>query len=369
MDSVSQMLYVEESQRRDTLAGRLFQSILGTLDLFHVYLGSHLGLYDALRVRGWTTSAELALATQLSERYVREWLEQQAVSGILDVEEVGADVHTRRYALSPGHEEVLLKRNSLNYSAPFPRMIVSLASQLPAVAHAFRTGGGVPYEAYGADMREGIADANRVFFLNLLGSNWFPAIPDVHARLQADPPARVADVGCGSGWSSIAIARAYPSVHVEGFDIDELSVALAQENAKAEGLADRVSFSLRDAAAPALLGAFDLVVAFECVHDMARPVEALRAMRMLVAEGGTVIIADEHVADTFTVPGDDVERYMYGFSALHCLPVGMVEHPSAGTGTVMRPHTLRGYATDAGFSTVEILPVAFDYWHFYRLVP
>ena len=191
----------------------------------------------------------------------------------------------------------------------------------------------------------------------------------MHARLQADPSARVADVGCGSGWSSIAIARAYPKVQVEGFDIDEPSVALARENAIAEGLTDRVSFSTRDVADPALSGTFDLVVAFECVHDMARPVEALRAMRSLVVEGGAVIIADERVADTFTAPGDDVERYMYGFSALHCLPVGMVDHPSAETGTVMRPNTLRGYATDAGFSAVEVLPVAFDFWHFYRLVP
>ena len=254
MDAVGQALSAEESQQRDALVGRLFQSVLGAMDLFHVYLGSQLGLYDALGRQGWATSAELAGATQLSERYVREWLEQQAVSGLLDVEEVGADARSRRYTLSPGHAEVLLSRDSLNYGAPFPRMIVSLASQLPAVAHAFRQGGGVPYSAYGADMREGIATANRVFFLNLLGSSWFPAIPDVHARLQADPSARVADVGCGSGWSSIAIARAYPKVQVEGFDLDEPSVALAQANAAAEGLTDRVSFSTRDAAARCGMG-------------------------------------------------------------------------------------------------------------------
>jgi 2-polyprenyl-3-methyl-5-hydroxy-6-metoxy-1,4-benzoquinol methylase len=369
MDSGVQALSAEESQRRDALVGRLFQSVLGAMDLFHVYLGSQLGLYDALGRRGWATSAELAGATQLSERYVREWLEQQAVSGLLDVEDVGADAHSRRYTLSPGHAEVLLSRDSLNYSAPSPRIIVSLASQLPAVAQAFRNGGGVLYEEYGADARESIAEGNRVFFLNLLGSSWFPAIPDVHTRLQADPPARVADIGCGSGWSSIAIARAYPKVQVEGFDIDEPSVALALANAGAEGLTDRVNFTTRDAADPALEGTFDLVVAFECIHDMARPVEALRAMRSLVAHKGAVIIADERVADTFTAPGDDIERYCYGFSALHCLAVGMVEQPSAGTGTVMRPDTLRGYATDAGFSAVEVLPVAFDFWRFYRLVP
>ena len=101
---------------------------------------------------------------------------------------------------------------------------------------------------------------------------------------------------------------------------------------------------------------------------MARPVEALRRDGLARSQGGAVIIADGRVADTFTAPGDDVERYMYGFSALHCLPVGMVDLPSVETGTVMRPQTLRGYATEAGFSAVEILPVPFDFWYFYRLV-
>ena len=289
--------------------------------------------------------------------------------GLLDVAEIGVDGSTRRYALPAGHAEVLLGRDSLNYGAPFPRIVVGVASQLAAVARAFRDGGGVPYTAYGADVREGIADSNRVFFLNLLGASWFPAIPDVHARLQADPPARVADVGCGSGWSSIAIARAYPTARVEGFDIDPQSIATAQANAATEGLEDRITFSTRDAADPVLQGQYDLVIAFECLHDMAHPVEALRAMRSLAADGGTVIIADERVNDTFTAPGDDVERYMYGFSALHCLPVGMVETPSAQTGTVMRPATLRRYATAAGFRAVDILPVEFDFWRFYRLVP
>jgi hypothetical protein len=208
MGQVETTLSDEESQRRDILAGRLFQSVLGAMDLFHLYLGIQLGLYDALRQQGWATSGALAEALGLSERYVREWLEQQAVSGILDVEDVGVDGRARRYSPSPGHAEALLDRDSLSYSAPMPQTTISMAAQLPAVAQAFRQGGGVPYTAYGADMREGIANGNRVFFLNLLGSSWFPAISDVHERLQAEPSARVADVGCGSGWSSIAIARA-----------------------------------------------------------------------------------------------------------------------------------------------------------------
>lgn len=362
-----QPLSPEEAQRRDALVGRFFQSMLGVLDYFHVYLGDRLGLYAALQRQGPATAAEVAQATGLSERYVREWLEQQAVSGFLDVTDT-ADASARRYRLPEGHAEVLLGRDSLNYCAPFPRMAMGIASQLSAVERAFHDGSGIPYVAYGPDIREGIADVNRVFFLNLLGTQWLPAIPDIHARLLAEPPARVADVGCGHGWSSIALARAYPTVHVDGFDIDAASIAAAQVNAAQEGMADRVRFSTRDAADPALRGQYDLVLAFECVHDMPRPVDALRTMRALVADGGAVLIADERVAETFSAPGDDVERYMYGFSALHCLPVGMVETPSAQTGTVMRPDTLRRYATEAGFRDVEIVPVDFDFWRFYRLI-
>jgi 2-polyprenyl-3-methyl-5-hydroxy-6-metoxy-1,4-benzoquinol methylase len=246
--------------------------------------------------------------------------------------------------------------------------MVSITRPLPAVLEAFRTGGGVPYPDYGEDMREGIAYGNRAMFVNLMGTEWLPAIPDVHERLQADPPARVADIGCGTGWSSISIARAYPKVGVDGFDLDEDSIAEAKANAQAEGLTDRVTFQVRDAADPELSGRYDLAIAIECIHDMSRPVEALRAMRSMVGNDGAVLVVDERVGEDFTAPSDEIERLMYGFSILHCLPVGMAEQPSVGTGTVMRPATLRHYATGAGFSHVELLPIENDLWRFYRLV-
>jgi 2-polyprenyl-3-methyl-5-hydroxy-6-metoxy-1,4-benzoquinol methylase len=128
-----------------------------------------------------------------------------------------------------------------------------------------------------------------------------------------------------------------------------------------------VTFEVRSAADPAGSGQYDLVTAFETVHDMADPVGALRAMRQLMAPEGSVVIADERVAEEFVAPGDEVERFMYGWSALHCLPVGMVDPPAIGTGTVMRPATLNRYATDAGFQGFEILPIEHDFWRFYRL--
>jgi SAM-dependent methyltransferase len=193
-------------------------------------------------------------------------------------------------------------------------------------------------------------------------------MPDVHARLvDTVNPARVADVGCGTGWSSIALAKGYPAIHVDGIDLDAASIAKATANAAAHGVSDRVRFHYGDAGHPDFAGKYDLACAFECVHDMADPVSALRAMRGLVGEGGTVLIADEHVADEFTAPGDTVERLMYGFSVLHCLTVAMADGAEEGTGTVLRAGTLRAYAEAAGFQEVEILPIENDLWRFYRL--
>ena len=155
---------------------------------------------------------------------------------------------------------------------------------------------------------------------------------------------------------------------MDGFDLDEASIEDARRNARTSGVAERVTFEVRDAADPSLAESYDLVTAFETIHDMTNPVGALKAMRALRKSDGTVVIADEKVAEEFTAPGDDVERFMYGWSAAHCLAVGMVGPEPAGTGTVMRPSTLREYARKAGFAEVEVLPVENDLWRFYRLV-
>jgi 2-polyprenyl-3-methyl-5-hydroxy-6-metoxy-1,4-benzoquinol methylase len=205
-------------------------------------------------------------------------------------------------------------------------------------------------------------------FLNELGSAWFPTITDVHERLRAG--ARVADLGCGMGWSSVAIARAYPKVIVDGLDADRASIEVARANAAAEGLEYRVRFFAQDASDPSLEGDYAVVTIFEALHDMGRPVEALEHARRLLAADGSVIVADERVADRFTAPGDDLERFMYGFSVVHCLAVARAHHEdSAATGTAMRPDTLREYARAAGFGRTEILPIENDFWRFYRLDP
>jgi SAM-dependent methyltransferase len=348
----------EIETRRDALVERLFNATLGAFDLFAVYLGDRLGLYRVLAACGGMTPRELAVAAGIDERYAREWLEQQAVTGILSVTD-------DRFVLPAGHDEALIDEASLAFAAPFARFAAAVGRPLPQLVEAFRTGAGIPYADYGEDLCGAQASFTRPLFEQLLGSEWLPSIADVDARLLAAPPARVADLACGAGHSSIAMARAYPRVRVDGLDLDEASVALAQRNLVGSGVEDRVRFVRGDAASPALASArYDLVTVFEALHDMSDPVGVLTAARALLAPGGSVLVADERVADSFTAPGDDVERLYYGFSLTHCLPVGL---PGAGTGAVMRSETVEEYAASAGFSRLDVLPIDNDFWRFYRL--
>jgi 2-polyprenyl-3-methyl-5-hydroxy-6-metoxy-1,4-benzoquinol methylase len=353
----------------EALAGRLFDTVLAVMDAQAVYLGDRLGYYRALADADALTSAELAGRTGTAERYVREWLEQQAVTGILtaaDDPDRPEDPTARRFTLPPGHREPLTAVLSSAHVVPLVRFAVAAGRQVDALVEAHRTGGGVSWAQQGADVREAQAAANRPLFLGPLGRSYLPSIPDVDAALRRG--GRVADVGCGFGWSSIGIALAYPDATVDGFDVDEPSVQAARRNAAEAEVGDRVRFTVADAAAVAGTGAYDVVTAFECIHDLADPVSVLAAMRRLARPEGTVLVMDERVAERFTAPGGDVERLMYGYSLACCLADGLSERPSVATGTVMRPATLRRYAREAGFADVEVLDVDDDFFRFYRLV-
>lgn len=348
----------------DAFAERLVESALGWMEMMSIHLGSQLGWYDALAA-GPLTAPELASRTSTSPRYAREWLEQQAASGILEVAgPIDAPGDERRYALPSAAAEVLVDRSSLAYTAPLARMLAAAGAQVESLVEAYRTGGGVSWEQLGVHAREAQGDMNRP---------WLEAVPEVfarHPRLHerlSRPGARIADVGMGEGWSSIALAKAYPQVQVDGFDVDAPSVEAARAHAEAEGVADRVRFHAADAASLAEHGPFDVAVAFECVHDMPDPQSVLAAMREATGDDGAVVIMDESVGDEFTPDTDGLDRLMYGYSLFICLPDGLSHRPSAGTGTVMRPSTLRGYAREAGFADIEIIEDGFGFWRFYEL--
>lgn len=348
----------------DAFAERVFAAVLGAQEIQAAYLGDHLGWYRALAADGPLTSRELAERSGTDERYAREWLEHQAACAWVTVDDATVGPTERRYRLPVAHAEALTDPDSLAFVAPFAQFIAGLGVHLPTIAEAYRTGAGVSWETLGRDPREAQAAANRPFFVHQLGHEVLPAIDDVHARLVGG--GRVADIGCGGGWSSIGIALAYPEVTVDGYDIDGPSIEMARRHAAEHGVADRVHFHQGDAAAVAD-APYDLVAAFECIHDLGDPVAVLRAMGGLAGDDGAVVVMDERVGEHFGGPADEVERLFYGFSLMCCLPDGRSHEGSVGTGTVMRPETLARYATNAGFADVEVLDIDNDLFRFYRL--
>jgi 2-polyprenyl-3-methyl-5-hydroxy-6-metoxy-1,4-benzoquinol methylase len=360
---------VDAEAQVGALVERLFMGGIAAMETLSIHVGSELGLYALLYEQGASTSAEVARAAGIHERYAREWLEQQATAELIDVDDPAQPADRRRYSVSDVQAAVLVDETSLAYLAPAGGFIVSFANVMPKLLHAYRTGGGVSFGEYGPEMREAQAAFNRPAFQSLLTSDWLAnGVPDLHARLQ-QPGARILDTGCGLGWSTISFARAYPGATVMGVDLDGPSIERATQNAKEQGVDDRITFEHGDAADPKYTGQFDAVFILEALHDLSRPVEVLGALRAACNDNGTVIVMDERVADEFGAIGDPVERFMYAASVLHCLPAGLSEQPSAGTGTVMRADTVRRYATDAGFASVDVLPIEHDFFRFYRLVP
>jgi SAM-dependent methyltransferase len=353
------------TDRSDALAERLIDATLGALELCSVYLGGTLDLYGTLERGGALTTAELAEQAGIASRYAIEWAEQQAVAGLLDVE----PGEPRRYRLAPDHARVLARPEDPVHVAPFAHMLAGVARVLPLVAEAYRTGAGVPYAAYGRDFRHGQGHINRPAFTHELPTDWLAAMPDVVARLESAARPHIADIGCGQGWSSLAVSRAFPNAWVDGIDLDRDSIADARSHAADAGLDGRVRFLQADATQLVAHGPYDLILILEALHDMARPVDALRAARTALAPAGTVLVVDERVADSFSAPGSTVERMMYGWSVTHCLPTQLAEQPSAALGTVMRAGTLRDLADQAGYADVDVLPVDNDFLRLYRLHP
>ena len=341
------------------------KAAVGTLELFGIYVGDRLGLYDLLRDGRGRTPQQLAAEAGIHPRYAREWLEQQAVAAILEVEDPEVAADARSYSLPRAHADVLAEPTHELYLAPLSRLAVGIANALDDVVDAYRTGAGVPYTRYGADFRHGQGAINRPIFTAELPTTWLSALDGVADRLRAG--GRAVDVGCGHGWAAIALAKAFPEASVLGIDSDHASVDEARAHAAAAGAPAR--FEQADAGDLAAHGLFDLVTVLEVLHDLARPVEVLAAAREALAEDGVVLVADEAVAETFTAPGDELERMMYGWSITHCLPTALAEQPSAAIGTAIRPQTVLELAAAAGFGRVRVLDVDAGFFRLYELRP
>src|SRR4051812_21141438 len=348
------------------LADRLLAAVLGSVEVAAVALGHRLGWYRCLADSARLTAAELAEQAGTDQRYTREWLEQQAVAGYLGVDDPHADPDERRYDLPAEHRGVLVDELHLDHLVPMADASVAFLRQVPRLAQVYRGTRTLSWADLGDEVRDAQAAANRPFLVGPLVDEVLPAVPGVDDALRAG--GRVADIGCGYGWSTIAMARRWPAGWVDGFDVDEPSVERGRKHAGEAGVSARVTFSTEDVREVEAADAYDLVIAVECVHDMPDPVGALTAMRRLVRPGGTVLVLDEAVAEQFTAPGGEIDRLMYGFSLLCCLPDGRSHGQSAATGTVMRPALLRRYAQQAGFTDIDVLPLDAGFFRVYRLV-
>ncbi len=361
----------------EAYSDRAVTALLGFAELSSIVLGDSLGWYAALAEAGGagTTPAELAERTGTQERYAREWLEQQSVAGFVAVvrNEVDRDEEGypsgSRFLLPPGAAEVLLEPESLSAFMPMVRMLRAGVAQLPELLQAYRNGGGVAWAQLGNEARASQAAGNKPWFDQRLG----PALASVEVihGVLSRPGARITDLGAGCGWSTLALAKAYPGAAVVGVDIDGPSIEQARRNARRSGLADQVRFRTADAADAAgavAPGSQDAVFIFEALHDMPFPVQVLAGVRAMVKSDGVVVVMDEGVADAFGPDGDDLERLMYVYSLFICLPDSLSAPGSAGTGTVMRQPLLERYAVEAGYSAVERMPIeGFSVFRFYRL--
>lgn len=344
------------------LAGRLFEAALACAELLTCSLGHELGLYGVL-AEDPATSPQAADRAGVDERYLREWLEQQAAAGLLTVDDPRRPPQLRRYALPAGHRRALLDPDDPHYVTSMALTpIGTLAGALPKLVEAFRTGGGVSGEDFAGFHGTGL---NTALYRRDLPAWIADHLPDVHERLRAG--GAIADVACGRGDSTVVLARAYPRATLTGFDRDTVALHAARGALPPE-LHGRVTYAGADAAT--LTGEpANLVCVFDSLHDMAHPLQALQAARRLVADDGCVLLLEPRAAERFTAPADPVERFLYACSLLHCLPTAMSDPGAQPTGTVLRPPALRALAVRAGFAAMHVLPPGSRFHRLYRLNP
>lgn len=316
----------------------------GGMLMFLIDIGHRTGLFEAA-AQGPATSTELAARADLHERYVREWLSAMACAGIFRY-----DPATRAFTLPPEHALLLSGHSSRNL-APQAGFVASLGRQVPDVVRCFREGGGVPYAAYRPEFTERMDDMWRRIFDEQLLTGFLPVVPGLTERLIAG--IRVADIGCGTGHALNLMARAYPASTFVGYDIAEDAIARAREEAAAMRLTN-ASFAVLDVAWLPAVPPFDLITAFDAIHDQRDPATVLRRVREALAPGGVFFVVDFKFASDLegNLPNPFAALY-YGISLLHCMTVSLAEG-GAGLGTVWGVELARRMLTEAGFASVEV---------------
>ena len=329
-----------DMDKLNAFVGRFVGDLGAAVHAGMVVIGERLGLYKALAA-GPMTSAELAAKTHTDERYVREWLGSQAAGGY-----VTYDDKTKRFSLSPEQAFTLASEDSPAYlPGAFELALGSLAA-VPRITESFRTGAGMGWGEHNDGVFHGCEKFFRPGYAANLMSAWIPALEGVEQKLKSG--ARVADVGCGKGSSTLLMAQAFPNSRFYGFDYHDKSVEGARESAKRAGVADRVTFEV--AAAKGYAGKdYDFVAVFDCLHDMGDPVGAAKHVRESLAKDGTWMIVEPFANDDFKDNLNPLGRMYYSFSTLLCTPCSRSQEVGLCLGAQAGEARMREVVTSAGF--------------------
>jgi len=335
-----------DSDKLNNLVGKMLSDLGGAFSVPTVRIGFRLGLFDALGREGPLTAAELAGKMGLAVRYVREWSLAQAANGYIDY-----DAANDRFSLSPEQAMVFTVKDSPVYLEGAFDLVAAMIEGEQKVEQAFRDGGGVGW----GDIAGCLFCATGAFFrpgyVNNIVQNWLPSIEGAAARLQAG--AKVADVGCGVGFSTLLMAEAFPGSTFVGYDFHAPSIEQANAHAKAHGLAGRVRFETAPAKEIAERD-FDLVTMFDCLHDMGDPRGCAAHMRKLLKSDGAWMIVEPIAADT---PGENVgnpvSRLYYNASTMICVPTSLAQEVGEGLGAQAGEKKLTEVLTGAGFTRVR----------------
>jgi SAM-dependent methyltransferase len=312
------------------------------------YIGDRLGLFKSLADAGAVTCGEFATRTGLNERYLREWL-----GAMTAAKYISYDAAAARYSMSAEHAMILANEDSPFFMGGFMQMIVPEVGMAPKLLESFRTGRGLPQSEYPPEVFEAIERGSAPMYKHSLIRKWMPAMPQVVAALNAGGSAL--DVGCGSGRAAIALAQAYPSAKLFGYDGHPGSVERARANAKAAGVADRVAFEVVDCT-KLPTNKFDFIATFDVIHDSVDPVGLLKSIREALKAEGTYLMVEVNVSNDVADNINPMGRMMYSASTLYCMTVSLA-HGGAGIGAMMGETKARELVQQAGFAEFKRLPI------------
>ena len=307
-----------------------------------VVLGDRLGLYKAMAALGPTTPAELAKRTETAERYVREWLNAQAASGYVTYEPA-----TGRYTLPSEQAFALAEEASPAFCPGLFQVTQAMWAADEKIAKNFRDGGGTEWGHHHACLFEGTERFFRSGYIGNLVSSWIPALDGMKDKLEKG--ARVADVGCGHGASTVLMAQAYPRSTFHGFDYHEESIACARRAAESAGVSARVTFEVASAKTFPKRG-YDLVAFFDCLHDMGDPEGAARHVLSTLAPDGTWMIVEPFAHDSIEKNLNPVGRIFYSASTMICTPASKSQEVGLALGAQAGEKRLREVVTSGGFT-------------------